>query len=129
MESDIPNGPLDLLSDLPEETDEPLFVYVRLPIDIDPVERGQRFGDPLDIALRRFAYGEVTGGGSLLSAPDEDGNRTVEYCGVDVDLVHPRAGIDLLIKELRTLDAPPGTVLEFRVAGQDVELGIYQDSN
>ena len=45
------------------------------------------------------------------SAPDKDGNRTIKYVGVDVDLSDFDRGLPLLKAELRRLGVPPGTEL------------------
>jgi hypothetical protein len=83
-----------------------MFVYIRIPEDLDPFDRHERFGDPLDERLKRNTVGEVTGGGTALSAPNEDGSRAVEYCGLDVDLARPRDGLNVLVAELRRLEVP-----------------------
>ena len=66
--------------------DSPLFVYIKMPGHIEPIERGERFEDPLQEALERSELGYITGGGSQLSEPDNDGRRSIEFCGIDVDL-------------------------------------------
>ncbi len=38
------------------------FFYVRNPGNIQPIERGERFEDPLHAALDKEKLGEVTGG-------------------------------------------------------------------
>src|SRR5687768_4081734 len=63
---------------------EGLFVYVKIPAAIQPLERASRFEDPLQEALERAGLGEVSGGGSQLSDADADGRRQIEFCGIDV---------------------------------------------
>ncbi|HEX8471409.1 MAG TPA: hypothetical protein VF633_09870, partial [Brevundimonas sp.] len=58
---------------------------MKLPLSIMPVERGERFEDPIDAELQRTHLGSVSGGGTLMSAPDPEGNKSILYCGVDVD--------------------------------------------
>lgn len=106
-----------------------MFVYIRIPGDIGPIERGDRFEDPIEAKLRRAGIGEVTGGGSLLTEPRSDGSRGIEYCGIDVDLTKPREGIALLLSELPRLRAPKGTVLEFSIDDVDHELDVYESQN
>ena len=55
--------------------DNPLFVYIKIPGDLDPFERWEQFEKPLQKALEKDGLGEVTGGGSQFSEPDEDGPR------------------------------------------------------
>jgi len=76
------------------------------------MEREARYGDPVHEALQARGLGEVGGGGSQLSAPDPNGQRSVLWCGVDVDLYVHEAGLALLVAELQRLGAPPDTVLE-----------------
>jgi hypothetical protein len=42
------------------------FFYVRIPGDVQPIERGERYEDPLQTALEVEDLGEVTGGGSQM---------------------------------------------------------------
>jgi hypothetical protein len=106
----------------------PLFVYIKLPVDLQPLERGELFEDPLQEALERESLGTVTGGGSQLSDLDEDGRRQIEFCGIDVDLYDPQKGLVLLRSELIRLKAPPGTLLLYELNGHEWEEPIY-DTN
>jgi hypothetical protein len=87
-------------------------VFVRVPEALQPREREARYGDPVHEALQAKGFGEVSGGGSQLSTPDAKGQRTVLWCGVDVDLYVHQEGLALLTSELQRLGAPPDTVLE-----------------
>lgn len=111
----------------PSPASEPLFVYVRIPAPIMPLERGERFEDPLDAALRKADLGEVTGGGTGLSEPDAQGRHGIEYCGIDVDLYDPVKGIPFLRAELARLAVPRGTVLEYELEGQSHQLPVYAE--
>ena len=83
------------------------FFYVRIPGDIQPIERGNRFEDPLEAALQDAALGCVTGGGSQLG----EGAR-VEYCGLDVVVSDRSRGIDLIRRVLQSLGCPQAAVIE-----------------
>lgn len=104
---------------------EPLFVFVRIPEVIGPLERGDKYEDPLGEALVAAGVGATTGGGTSLSAPDADGNRHVEWVGVDVELTDPERGIEICRRELRRLGAPVGTVLEFRRGDADETMDVH----
>ncbi len=104
----------------------PLFVYIKIPEDIHPVERGERFEDPLQEALEQENLGTISGGGSLLSAPDENGHRVIEYCGIDVDLYDAPRGLALLRRELVRLKAPEGTTLLYELDGREWEEPVYR---
>lgn len=110
-----------------ESTPAPsLFVYIKMPGDMDPFERSERFADPLQEALEAASLGTVTGGGSMFSPPDDEGDRDVEYCGVDVDLYQPEEGLALLRRELVRLKAPPGTAMLYELDGHEYEEPIYR---
>ena len=101
-----------------------LFVYIKIPASIAPLERARRFEDPLDAALKRAGVGEVSGGGSQLSGADDEGKRQIVFCGIDVDLTNADAGLALLHRELAHLQVPEGTVLEYERDGQEYEEAV-----
>ena len=100
-----------------EEPADTLFIYVRMPTPLEPEEREVRFGDPLDAELRLARIGYVSGGGQLLSAPDEDGNSDILYCGIDVDTTDVDAARGLLRDHLPGLGCPVGTAIEYQADG------------
>jgi len=97
-----------------------VFAFVKVPESIMPIDRGEKYEDPLDAALKQEKLGEVTGGGSQLSEPDAEGRRTVEWVGLDVELTELERGIPFLKKQLLRLGVPAGTTLEFQRAGSHV---------
>lgn len=104
---------------------KPLFVYIKIPGNLDPMDRGELFEDPLQEALDKERLGEITGGGSQLSDPNESGD-SIEFCGIDVDLYDPARGLALLRNELVRLQAPPGTMLLYELDGREWEEPIYR---
>jgi hypothetical protein len=106
--------------------DNPLFVYIKLPVDLDPFERCERFADPLQDALETADLGVITGGGSQFSEPDSEGEESVEFCGIDVHLYDVKRGLALLRRELLRLEVPPGTTLLYEVDGQEYEEPIVR---
>ena len=84
------------------------FFYVRIPGDIQPMERAERFEDPLQAALDAEALGEVSGGGSQLAGRGKE----IEFCGLDVEVTDRERGLHLIREAMRRLDAPHGTVIE-----------------
>jgi hypothetical protein len=103
----------------------PLFVYIKIPGDLDPLDRGEMFEDPLQQALDNESLGEITGGGSQLSDPNESGH-SIDFCGIDVDLYDPAKGLDLLRRELVRLEAPAGTMLLYELDGKEWEEPVYR---
>ena len=106
--------------------EEPLFVFVKIPEAIWPIDRGDKYEEPLEQSLEAASLGEVTGEGEMLSVPDAEGHREIEYCGIDVDLFDPHPGLELLRSELKRLGAPKGTVLEYTLDGIAYEANIYE---
>ena len=49
----------------------PILLVARLYEHVEPMDRGSRYEDPLDAALRESGLGEVTGGGSQLGERGE----------------------------------------------------------
>lgn len=103
-----------------------IFVFVKVPQSVMPIERGEKYENPLDAALKRELLGEVTGGGSQLSEPDAEDRRTVEWIGLDIELADLDRGLPFLKRELLRLGAPPGTTLEFKRAGKQVVESIQE---
>jgi hypothetical protein len=83
------------------------FLYVLIPGDIRPLERCERFEDPLQVLLSASELGNVTGGGSQLGE-----GSSIEYCGIDIVVYDLDRGIQLLKEELPRLGAPSNTVIE-----------------
>ena len=57
-----------------------------LPESLMPLERGDKYEDPIEATLNDLGLGEVTGGGSQLGDQQLDGTRPIEFCGIDVEL-------------------------------------------
>jgi hypothetical protein len=106
--------------------DDPLFVYIRIPADIQPLDRGDLFEDPLQAALEKEELGTITGGGSQLA--NESGNE-IDFCGIDVDLYEAVAGLQLLRRELVRLNAPHGTMLLYELNGDEWEEPVHRPEN
>ena len=83
------------------------FFYIRIPESIGPVERGERYEDPLDDALSVDALGRITGGGSQLGEGD-----TIAYCGIDVVVSDRKRGLEMIRKTMRRLWAPRAAIIE-----------------
>lgn len=104
---------------------EALFVFVKVPESIGPVERGRKYEDQLAAALERHGVGEITGGGSQLGELRPDGTRPIEWVGIDVELTDAARGLAVVKEELKRLGAPPGTVMEYSRNGVDVEEPLW----
>lgn len=112
MTSDIPpelQGRGEVMLDFAESAakDGKHFYYIRIPEPIGPLERGDRYEDPLQQALAEAGLGHATGGGSQLG----EGNA-IEYCGIDVVVIDRHRGLSVIRETMQQLGAPPATVIE-----------------
>jgi hypothetical protein len=89
-----------------EET-ETYSLYVRIPEAITPLERVEKYEDPLNKFLIGNHLGEVTGGGTMLTA-----DKSIEFVGIDVDVYNPEIAIPAIVTKLEELEVPHGTVIE-----------------
>ena len=89
------------------------FLYVKIPGDIQPLVRGERFEDPLAEVLQSAGLGDVSGGGSQLDDPYPDGRPRVEYCGIDIDVVDRDRALTAIRQKLGELNAPIGTEIHY----------------
>ena len=96
------------------EEEEAELVYVMIPEGLMPIDRGDRYEDPIDDELQAAGLGYVSGGGSSLGDERPDGTRPIDYCGVDVEANDLEAVLDLLRQTLPKLECPSGTQLHYR---------------
>ena len=105
----------------------PHLVIARLYEYIEPIDRGNRYEDPLQAALEAAQAGAVTGGGSQLN---EVGG--IEFVDVEIELANLDAAIDLVANTLEGAGAPQGSEIRHednvvRVFGRQQCLAIYLD--
>jgi hypothetical protein len=91
------------------------FIYVKIPEGIGPMDRGDKYEDPLEVKLREAGLGQVSGGGSQLGDHRPDGSRVIDFCGLDIDVVDLEKALALLRAELPPLGIPDGTELHYTV--------------
>ena len=91
------------------------FIYVRMPGDVQPVERHYLFEDPIEEQLKIRNLGYVSGGGTMQSPPDENGVRKIELTGIDIEAENLDAVRVLLRDILPDLGAPIGSQIEFTI--------------
>ncbi len=99
-----------------EKNMQPIPVYAHLNARIMPVDRGERFEDPLADALAEKGFGEVTGGGTMQSSEGE-----IEFCGIDIDLFDAREGVPFISDFLTQCGAPKGSKLEYELEEKKIE--------
>ena len=104
------------------------ILIARLFEHIEPINRGDRYEDPLDAVLRERGLGEVTGGGSQLSETGE-----IECADVEIQVANPDAAIPVIVECLESAGAPAGSELVsesgavLKVFGGRQSLAVYLD--
>ena len=108
-EQSKPDGRKEVLLGFAKEAQERgnAFFYVRIPEDVQPLERGERYEDPLQAALNLEELGEVTGGGSQMGE-----GKNIAFCGLDVEVWDRDKGLALIRSVMKRLNAPSDTVIE-----------------
>ena len=92
-----PSGPI---------MDHPHLVLARVYEHIEPIDRGERYEDPLDDALKQRGAGRVTGGGSQL---DELG--AITFADLEIELADLGGALQVVAGALEAAGAPEGSEL------------------
>jgi hypothetical protein len=95
----------------------PISAYAQLNARIMPLDRGERYEDPLGEALAGNGFGRVTGGGTMQSREGE-----IAYCGIDLDLIDVPKGVPFICEFLTQRGAPRGSKLQYENEGQKIEV-------
>ena len=82
---------------------------VTIPGNIQPLERGARFADPLDQALKAAALGEIGDEGTQMGVVD--GRLGVVAADVEVHVSDLDRGLTLVRQVLKAAGAPPATTI------------------
>jgi hypothetical protein len=96
---------------------DPVLAYAQLNARIMPIDRGDRYEDPLSEALEKNGLGAVTGGGTMQTKDGE-----IDYCGIDIDLFDIANGAKFVCDFLTKLGAPKGSKLQYEHNGESVEI-------
>jgi hypothetical protein len=86
--------------------DFPHLILARVYEHIEPMDRGDRYEDPLQAILEKMGIGRITGGGSQL---DELGSIT--YADVEIELADVDEGLRIVAETLEAAGAPQGSEL------------------
>lgn len=84
----------------------PHLVVARLYEHIGPIDRGERYEDPLHAVLESRSLGQVTGGGSQLN--DLGG---IEFADVEIELADLDGAVRVVTETLEQAGAPQGAEL------------------
>ena len=84
----------------------PYLVLARLYEHLEPIDRGNRYEDPLQARLEESKLGQVTGGGTQLN---EDGG--IAYADVEIELANLDDAAQAVAEALEAAGAPQGSEL------------------
>jgi hypothetical protein len=102
--------------------DFPHVVVARLYEHIEPIDRGERYEDPLQAVLDETNAGRVTGGGSQLN---ELG--AIDYADVEIELANLDAALRIVTVALEKSGAPQGSELIHTTDGRVLrKFGTHQ---
>jgi hypothetical protein len=100
----------------------PHVVVARLYEHIEPIDRGERYEDPLDAVLQKAAVGRVTGGGSQLN---ELG--AIDFVDVEIELANLSEAVAAVTGALEQAGAPQGSEIVDVTDGRVIcEFGTQQ---
>jgi hypothetical protein len=109
--------------------DFPHWILARVYEHIEPIDRGDRYEDPLQATLEKLGIGRVTGGGSQLN---ELGG--IDYADVEIELANLDEALQTVAEALEAAGAPQGSELiqgsdgrVLREFGSQQCLAIYLD--
>jgi hypothetical protein len=86
--------------------DFPHVILARLYEHIEPIDRGDRYEDPLQATLEGATIGRVTGGGSQLN---ELGG--IAYADIEIELANLDGALGVVVDALENAGAPQGSEL------------------
>jgi hypothetical protein len=85
-------------------------LVINIPGSVMPLERGERFEDPLMDAFEAEGIdGTITGGGSSLG--EVDGRKVVTSCDIDLDLADVAQALPVIRRVLIAQGAPADTTI------------------
>jgi acyl carrier protein len=113
---------------LQDSTDAPLpsnsiSVTAEFNHRIGPLDRGERYEDPLEEVLKERGYGQTDGGGTLMNKSGE-----IELIDVHMLLTSTEATIPFVIQFLEDRGAPKGSKLRINEDGKErvIEFGVRE---
>jgi hypothetical protein len=102
--------------------DSPHVVIARLYEHIEPIDRGNRYEDPLQAALDAANAGQITGGGSQLN---EDGS--IDYADIEIELANLDGALRTVREVLEKSGAPERSeLIDAKDARVLQEFGTHQ---
>ena len=86
------------------------YLLINIPAPVEPIERGERFEDPLFDAFEAEGLdAEWVGGGSSLG--EADGRLVIESCDIELKVADVSLALPIIRRVLSEAGAPPGTTI------------------
>jgi hypothetical protein len=82
------------------------LILVKIPDPVDPVERGEKYDDPMTTALEAAGVGVMNGGGTIA------GSSGIEGCYLDIKLTDRTRGLQVVRTILHEAGAPRNSTVE-----------------
>ncbi len=99
----------------------PEHVSIHLNARLRPLDRGDRYEDPLQEVLDERGLGAIDGGGTMMGASHEPTSCDIELMFED----DPRAGLPLVIEALESYGAPVGSYAHLD-GGERIHFGVTE---
>lgn len=96
------------------------FAFAKIIDNVTPMQRSFKYEKPLHDALQARGLGAVEGGGTQLSRD----NVTIEWVGIDLELLNLEESVSFTCHKLREFGAPPGSLLQYTHNGQKISAQI-----
>lgn len=96
-----------------------IFITAQLNHLLMPIERGERYEDPLEKALIEHGYGRIDGGGTMQLKSGE-----IEYIDVEIILNNTTEGIPFVISQLEKFGAQKGSILRIHDSNPSREISF-----
>jgi hypothetical protein len=86
------------------------YLLINIPAPVEPIDRGERFEDPLFDALEAEGIpAEWLGGGSALA--EVDGGMVIESCDIELEVEDVARALPIICRVLTAGGAPPNTTI------------------
>lgn len=99
----------------------PLFLYVKIPVRKDLIDKFHRWDDEIDQVLRETGIGSVLGWGGSLGAALPDGSREVAFTRIDINVTDLAAARAILQAVLPVIGTPTGTEIHYTIEHRNLE--------
>lgn len=100
----------------------PHVITASINMKLMPIDRGERFEDPLEEVLTQVRLGHVTGGGTQMLPSHE-----VEHCDLEIELTNlsPET-LQTIVQALEAFGAPKGSRLHLGEDRKPIDFGINE---